>query len=351
MGKVEVSILMPVFNVEKYIKYAIESIQAQTLENWELIIVNDGSTDNSSKICDDIAKEDKRIKVIHKSNTGVSDTRNILLNNANGEYIVFVDSDDYIEKNMLEVLINKIELYNADLSVCGIIEDKIINDLIVSSKINKYYPKDFLEITEMKEYIMEYGNSNLLNSLCNKLYKNNIIRKSNIVFDTNIENGEDLLFNLEYMKHIKSLVFCEEQLYHYARRQNQSITNKYVDDMYYKGLNIHNVIEEFLNQMGFLTEKNKCILCRNHVKGIFSAFLNLFHKNCPMSFNEKILYINKIISRDYVKECVSKTINDKGVVGITAKLIRVKSSILIIISFKFISIIRGLKNMINIHRS
>lgn len=343
MSDVTISILMPVFNAEKYIKAAIESIQAQTFKDWELIIVNDGSNDNSGQVSDDIAKGDKRIKVIHKKNTGVSDTRNILINNAKGRYISFVDCDDYIEKNMLEILINKIKAYNADLSVCGIIEDKIINDSIVSSKANKYYPKDFFKIEEMKENIMEYGNSNLLNSLCNKLYKKDIILKNNITFDTNIENGEDFIFNLEYMKYIKNLVFCEEQLYHYARRQNQSITNKYVDDMYYKGLNIHYTLEKFLQQMGFFTEKNQYILCGNHIKGIFSVFLNLFHKNCPMSLKEKRTYINKIISRDYVKECAQKRAKDKGIIGITAKLIKIQNSILIITGFKLVSIMRSLK--------
>lgn len=343
MRQVDISILMPVFNAEKYVKLAIESIQAQTFKNWELIIVNDGSNDSSGQVCDDVAKDDRRIKVIHKKNTGISDTRNILINNSKGEYINFIDSDDYIEENMLEILINKIKAYNADISVCGIIEDKIVNNSLVSSKVNKYYPKDFFKIEEMKENIMEYGNTNLLNSLCNKLYKKEIIDNEDIRFDTNLENGEDLIFNLKYMKHINSLVFCEEQLYHYSRRQNDSITHKYVDDMYFKGLKIHDALESFFIEMNFYTEENKKSLCKNHLIGVFSAILNLFHPQCPMTWKERQKYIKKITNRDYVRYCAKERKRDKGIVGITAVLINFKSTILIASIFKLIAVIRKFK--------
>lgn len=343
MGDVLLSILMPVYNSEKHVRKSVESIINQTFTNWELIIVNDGSTDHSREVCNELAQLDNRIKVINKENTGVSDTRNILINNATGRYIGFIDSDDYIEENMFELLINKIKDYDSDLVVCGIVEDKIIDEQIVSRSINKYYPKEYLNILEMKEMIMDYLNSNLFNSLCNKVYKKEIIVNKRIKFDSNVENGEDLIFNLEYMKYINNLVFCEEQLYHYARRQNHSITHKYVDDMYFKGLKIHDILENFLIEMDFYTEENKKTLCENHLIGVFSAILNLFHSQCPMTWTEKKQYIKKIINRDYVKYCAKERKRDRGISGITAMLVNFRSTILIATTFKAITIIRKLK--------
>lgn len=343
MREVVISILMPVYNSEKYLKESIESIINQTFTQWELIIINDGSTDNSKMICDNLVKVDDRIKVIDKKNTGVSDTRNMSINNASGKYIGFVDSDDVIETDMFEILINKIEKYNSDLVVCGIVEDKIIDEKIVSNTNNKYYPKECVSIEEMKYLIMEYMNSNLLNSLCNKLYKKEIIDKHNITFNSKVENGEDFIFNLEYMEHIKNLVFCEEQLYHYSRRENESITHKYVEDMYFKGLKIHDILEKFLVAMNFNTEENKKTLCKNHLIGVFSAILNLFHSQCPMTFKQKKEYIRKIIERDYVKYCAKCGKKDSGIVGITATLVNTKSTIIILTTFKAITIVKKFK--------
>ena len=343
MEKVEISILMPVFNVEKYVKYAIESIQAQTLKNWELIILNDGSTDSSGKICDDIAKEDKRIKVIHKNNTGVSNTRNILLDNANSEYIIFVDSDDLIHKDYLMSLLNEEYNNNSDLVVCGFIERKISKNNEVNDSMKLYKTESFMEIDKMKDRILEFGNSGLLNPLWNKLYKKNIIFENNIRFKEEVETGEDFVFNLQYISNIKNISFVDKCLYYYIRRSNDSITYKYIDNMYFKGVEIHEILEEFLNKMNFYNDSNRYILYGNHLMGVFSACLNLFHNDCKLTFYEKKEYIRKIVSREYVKECANNRKNDKGLIGLMSLLIRVKNSTIICGVFKGISLVRRVK--------
>ena len=114
-----ITVIVPVFNVEEYLSRCIESIIKQTYSNLEIILVNDGSTDNSPKICDAYAKLDDRLKVIHKKNGGLSEARNFGINRAKGRYIAFVDSDDYIEENMYEILHKEIVNYQADIAVCG----------------------------------------------------------------------------------------------------------------------------------------------------------------------------------------------------------------------------------------
>ena len=126
-----ISIIVPIYNVEKYLKKCIDSIINQTYKNLEIILVDDGSPDNCGKICDEYAKKDNRIKVIHKENGGVSSARNVGVENATGEYIGFVDSDDYIEKDMYEVLINNLKKENADISIISnyeVYKNKIIEN-------------------------------------------------------------------------------------------------------------------------------------------------------------------------------------------------------------------------------
>ena len=114
-----ISVIVPVYNVQKYVRKSVESILQQTYKNLEIILVDDGSTDESGKICDTLARSDNRVTVIHKKNGGLSDARNAGLDRATGELIGFVDSDDYIEKNMYEVLEERMRINEADISCCG----------------------------------------------------------------------------------------------------------------------------------------------------------------------------------------------------------------------------------------
>lgn len=338
MSSIDISILMPVYNGEKYIKKAIDSILNQSFRNWELIIVDDGSTDNSGKICDKFAIEDSRISVIHQENHGISYTRNLLISEAKGKYIGFIDCDDNIRHDAFEILFNNIEKYKSDLTICGFTEQKMDEYKIISQVEKIYYPNEYLLIKDMNNLIMNFSNSELLNPLWNKLYKREIIERYNLRFPKNIENGEDLIFNLDYISNIKSISFCKESLYYYAKRNNGSITHKYVEDMYYKGLDIHNHLEDFLKKMEFYSEENQYILAGNHLMGVFSACLNLFHKDCDLSFSEKHKYIRSIIDREYVKLCANKHKYNKSVIGIMSNLIRINNIFIIIFVFKLLSI-------------
>ena len=115
-----ISVLIPVFNVERYLSRCIESVIKQTYKNIEIILIDDGSKDKSGKICDKYAKKDDRIRVIHKENEGVSVARNLGMDSANGEYIIFVDSDDWIEQQAVELLFSQLSLYDSDLAIGNI---------------------------------------------------------------------------------------------------------------------------------------------------------------------------------------------------------------------------------------
>ena len=341
---IDISILMPVYNAEKYLNETIDTIKNQSFSNWELIIVDDGSIDNSKEICTKLMNDDKRIKYIFQENLGVSHTRNVALENAQGKYIVFVDSDDLIHEDYLKILINSIEKNNSDISVCNFIERKISNTGKVEDITREFYPKEVMEMSEMKDYIMDFGNSGLLNPLWNKIYKREIIENNNITFDEKVETGEDFIFNLQYFRKVKKISFIKDSLYYYIRRNNNSITYKYIENMYEKGWEIHWLLEGFLKDMGFYNEENAYVLYGNHLTGVFSAFLNLYHDHCKLTSKEKRSYIKKIISKSYVKECAANRKKDKGIIGLTSLLVRINNTVLISAVFKAIALVRKVKS-------
>lgn len=344
MSNISISVLMPVYNSEKFLLETVQTVINQSYINWELILVDDGSTDNSKEICTKLMNDDKRIKYIFQENLGVSHTRNVALENAQGKYIVFVDSDDLIHEDYLKILINSIEKNNSDISVCNFIERKISNTGKVEDITREFYPKEVMEMSEMKDYIMDFGNSGLLNPLWNKIYKREIIENNNITFDEKVETGEDFIFNLQYFRKTKKISFIKEMLYYYIRRNNNSITYKYIENMYEKGWEIHWLLESFLKDMGFYNEENAYVLYGNHLTGVFSAFLNLYHDHCKLTSKEKKAYIKKIISKSYVKECAANRKKDKGIIGLTSLLVRINNALLISAVFKAIALVRKVKS-------
>lgn len=205
MGKV--SIIVPIYNVEKYLSKCIESILSQTYKNIEIILVNDGSLDNSAQICDEYAKKDDRIIVIHKANGGVSSARNAGLDIATGKYIGFVDPDDYIENNMYELMVNKIEKYKADIAICGY---DYINE---NYTIERYYHIQQDEILTQKQFMsMQFDMPPTIRHVVwNKLFIAKTLKK--IRFPEGINSSEDVYVLAEYAKFIKKAVFIHKPLY------------------------------------------------------------------------------------------------------------------------------------------
>lgn len=179
------SIIVPVYKTEQYLDKCISSILRQSYTDFELILVDDGSPDNCPQMCDNYQKQDDRIKVLHKENGGVSSARNLGMSIATGEYILFVDSDDYIEPFSLQQLYEAQKEQQADLYVFN---NGSVHELS-SNNINEFFEKYYFT------YILGFGP-------WNKLYKRKIVQSNHLCFDTQETIGEDLLFNIEYYKAI-----------------------------------------------------------------------------------------------------------------------------------------------------
>lgn len=211
------SIIVPIYNAEKYLEECLESIIRQTYKNFEVILIDDGSTDKSEDIYSKYVKNDQRFKKIKKDNEGVSSTRNLGLSKASGKYIIFVDSDDYCDKNMLEKIDQRLE---EDIDIVSFGYFKKYKNVV--SKIKP----GIIEKSEDYELSI-YDGEEILGYLWNKVFSNEIIKSNKIRFNKDIHYSEDLIFVTEYFKFVKKFLIIEDCLYFYRMRKNSSTFNFY----------------------------------------------------------------------------------------------------------------------------
>lgn len=234
-----ISVIVPVYNVEKYIRRCVESILAQTYSDLEIILVDDGSTDSSGKICDEYQKDDLRVVVVHKKNGGLSDARNVGLEIAKGEYIGFVDSDDYIEPDMYKILYDNCIKYSADLAAARFIEfnSKGEKTRKLSDNIEVFSRRQMLEL-----FIYGHKKYQVTMSVWDRLYKRELIG------DLRFPIGkcyEDIVFSTCVIAKTKVNVYIDQALYHYRLRED-SITG---EDMGQKQLLPHRIITDLIPQL------------------------------------------------------------------------------------------------------
>lgn len=224
--KILLSIIVPAYNAEKTIGRLIDSIVSQKYDNYELIILNDGSKDNTYKVISEYAKKYENVIAIDKINTGVSDTRNEGLKIAKGKYIVFADADDYYSNVFFQEIIPEIKKENFELLVFNanvMNYEEIMYDLIPK----KYKSGIFIEKYGLQKYLQGEFCHKIGNVPWNKVYINEIIKKNKIVFNTEKKYGEDLLFNLIYTSKITKYNYFNKNLYNYCLNMNTTTTTVY----------------------------------------------------------------------------------------------------------------------------
>lgn len=221
MRSPEISVIVPVYNAEKYLNRCIDSILAQTYTDFELLLIDDGSTDNSGKICDEYAEKDTRIRVFHKENGGASSARNVGLDNACGEWIAFADSDDYVFPEWLSIFIIAEDI---DLSCQGMITDKPLDKNIFQTTYSfEFYGNTF-------GFLQHAHAHQILGYLFLKIFKNDYIKANNLRFDETIKLQEDDIFVLQYLKYctkIKATINCGYKYFvpDWGKKHNLSLRN------------------------------------------------------------------------------------------------------------------------------
>lgn len=281
--KPAISIIIPIYNVEDYLSVCIDSVLAQTFSDFELILVNDGSTDSSGDICDRYEELDSRITVIHKNNRGVSSARNKGLEVSSGNYIAFVDPDDSIHCNMYEVLFKSAIKHKADIVICPIKTIDTVNNKTSISQIwemaNVSLDKDVIDKYIIPE-ILQIRNYSLV-SCVNKLYKKSMITGFTMRFDEHKSHGEDARFNFQLLTLVGNIVYVKQPLYNYYLYKRNSLSEVFRADLY----------DYVLDNKNFLIDISKRYNLEVHINKIRSHFSHV-----------TLSYINEVVNSNLTKK-------------------------------------------------
>jgi len=204
----KISVIVPVYNTAQFLPHCIESILSQSFTDFELLLIDDGSTDSSGKICDAYAEKDNRIRVFHKENGGVSSARNLGLDNARGEWVAFVDSDDWVEDDYFQIPFEE----NVDLYVQ--------NWIFANGDKMEYYQRQFIGYEDYCAFLKENIHTDTFRTVCCFFLKEKIIQDNRIRFDVHHRLGEDTLFVMDYYKFAKSIQIMDNSFYKYNRQDN-----------------------------------------------------------------------------------------------------------------------------------
>lgn len=223
-----ISIIIPVYNTEKYLDRCIKSLLQQTFEDIEFIFINDGFSDGSLAILEYYKSIDNRIIVLNQENKGVSVARNIALSHCTGEYIGFVDSDDFVEKDMYEIMYKKAMENNSDLVICDFFKQLDCSD---EFEINTFVPSNNIQdiTTFTKEHFLREKTNGFM---WNKLYKRSIIMKNKIEFNPQVSLCEDILFNLYFLDGASNVSYVNMPLYHYIDREGSAVNKIHPKEFY-----------------------------------------------------------------------------------------------------------------------
>lgn len=273
-----VSIIVPVYNVEKYLSRCVESLIAQTYREIEIILVDDGSRDNSGKLCDEWAKKDSRIKVVHKMNGGLASARNAGLQHANGQYICFVDSDDWVHEQYVGKQYDVLKKYHADISVCSH-SIEFVNDHISQPVV--FQIEECFERQRMAEGIYLLEDVDVFNTVWNKMYSRKSI--GDLLFELNSEPGEDLLFNVECFINVNKIVVMPDVLYFYMRQDEMTLTSKYKKGLFELSQKFNRVQKKLYETYNMVGTEYYSTYTKAYIYRMFTCIPNMYRKNSDMT--------------------------------------------------------------------
>ena len=302
MSDTEIRVMMPVYKVGDYVSKAIESILAQTFTDFEFLIVDDGTPDRSGEICDEYAKKDTRIQVIHKENGGAPSARNTAIDQAKGKYVYFLDSDDWAEPQMLEDMYAMAEKNQAQLVVCGFYIDTYYGKDYLSEKIC-VDNRTFTDAESFRRESYRYFDRNMLYTPWNKLYRLDVIRENHLYFPQTL--WDDFPFNLSYLDHVERVVISTNAYYHFIRARAESETSAYRPDMYEKREEEQDWMEALYRGWGITNRETKEMVARRYIERMVGCIANVTSSSCTLSGKEQRAEIKKMLHNPRVDEALT----------------------------------------------
>jgi len=276
MNESGISVIIPIYNAEKYIGSLLQSIKNQNFSDYEVLLIDDGSTDNSAKICSEYCSKDKKLKYFYTENSGVSHARNLGISLSKKKYILFLDADDYIEKNMFYELYAFAEKNACDVTVCGYSMEYFRDNVLKKKYIFKVNEN---MVTLSEHFCEELWQNSLMYNVWNRLIRKNLLAENNILFP-DYTLGEDLEFNLRILYTTHKIGAINKVLYHYIREREGAVTSyRYIEDWFHirKEENIR--LWNHFSKMGYLKDKRaKQYLAHRYMERVLGCFENEFNK-------------------------------------------------------------------------
>lgn len=303
MENIKVSIIMPVYKVEQYVGKAIESIQAQSLKEFEFLIVDDGTPDKSGEICDRYAEYDPRIKVIHKENGGAPSARNTAMDIARGEYLYFMDSDDWAEPGMLADMYHLAKKTQAQLVVSGFFIDTYYNQ--TQCLTIDYVPEAgvYPEKEQFRKAAYRLFDKNMLYQPWNKLFLREYIENKKIRFPKTF--WDDFPFVLSVIKDVERVTVTSKQYYHFLRARAESETARYVPQMYEKREEEDRWMTALYASWGIDDLDSREMIARRYVERLVGCVENLTNPRSGLDKMQKRQKAQKMLQNPRVKEALA----------------------------------------------
>lgn len=314
---IKVSVIVPVYNVEKYLPRCIDSVLAQSFADLELILVDDGSTDSSGRICDGYALRDGRIRVIHQANGGVSAARNAALDIMTGEYVLFLDADDALDDNAIEVCVKEAQDGDPDMVLYGFhlyagsFEDSVFQ------KDSVYRPESVGSGEELRSRFIEYYRKGYFSFVTDKLIRASVIRRAGARFDSAFNvGGEDAVFMLSLADCIDRIKVTPYAFYRYYRREDESMTLLFKPDKFPRYVDRVLILRR-------MTERCGCLDVRWLTELLGTYFLwsyeSMLHPSCGYSAFQRIGYIRRTFRVgelfDGQRRCAAEIVRDMSCFG------------------------------------
>lgn len=297
-----ISVIMPVYNVSKYLKRAVNSVLEQSLDGFEIILTDDGSTDESGEICDKLAADDSRIRVIHKANGGVSSARNEALKIARGKYIYFMDPDDYVIGEVLRDNIEIAEKYDCD-EVIFCFYGEILNEKDEPIRRIEYMHNLSGSIKHdiFKSVFTEHMKK-VPNSVWNRIYSRRVI--GNILFDETVDTAEDALFNNEIIRQGFLNIYYNNKIYYVYSVRDNSLMNKFNPRRMENEMLITDSIKAIVELWGSSEDFDEFFKYR-YIEALLCEYGNMLMKDCDMPLKKRINAIKARCNDEYAKKVMS----------------------------------------------
>ena len=301
----KVSVIIPAYNVDRFIGRAIESIQNQTLRDFELLVVDDGSTDRTGQVADRMAERDIRIDVIHTPNQGAPAARNTALDRARGEYVHFVDGDDWVEPTMLADLVAMADEGSLDLVIAGFyIETYFGDDGQHTSELKNQPTQRFATRDEFRASAWRLFDQNLLYTPWNKLIRRSYIEERNIRFKPTF--WDDFPFVLDVIRDIERVAVTERAYYHFIRFRAESETSRWRPNMYEKREEEHGWMLDLYEHWGLAGDPVSVeMIQRRYIERLVGCIENLCEPSCTLPESEKLREVERMISSERARFAVS----------------------------------------------